>query len=803
MDSLLAHIMKEIWIWLNRRIKIKRPLLGVLIMVLLGEWISIMAGIPLLMMIIIGLSSFILWMIHIKKVWKWYIIFPFFVLIAFFRMEWASVESGIDSDIQYHIEGKVNKVVEKEGSRQIYLYNAAAVPADAKTVVSAAKKDMDCAVSDVKPVRIKGIIINDTSPSQEILAGDKISCDVELKYYEEARNPGNFNSKLYYETMNIECCAWTDQITVTEKNGNPWVRGIFYFKRRLLESYQKIGTKKDAGIYSSIVLGDKSMLDTGIKQIYQINGMAHILAISGLHVSILGMGFYRLLRKCCIPFLPCFLVSFLLIVSYGIMTGSSISTIRAIIMFLMGTFADVLGRTYDIISSLSFSAVILILIYPKIIYNSGFWLSFLAVAGIVAVKPALDYLMGTDGGKKKRFVMLRSAFTASLSVNIATLPVLLISYYEIPLYSVFLNMLVLPLMTFLMPGAVGGGIIGMVSVPAGAFCAGMAHYILFFYEWICKIFIKLPFSVLIIGKPSSGAVFFYYLFIAAMVVLVKKSRKTGIFAVCMAVFILILRPQPDFMIRMLDVGQGDGIHVSSSGINMLVDGGSTSVKKVGEYRIIPYLKSQAVRQIDYMVMTHADADHVNGLLEIMENDQINIRYLIMPGIGIKTESYEKLEQKALQNGITIRYINAGMEFECGDINVKCLHPVKDYSYASENDYSTVLLLSYEDVDLLLTGDIEDKGENSMMDACDLPDIDILKTAHHGSRYSTDEDFLQITRPEIALISCGKDNSYGHPHEELLERLEKAGVKIYVTAWTGAVTITGSSSGIQVDTFLNP
>lgn len=755
-------------------------------MVLLGEAVSIVAGMPLFIIIFSMLMFLNIGLIWKKKVWKWYLIFPMFTLIAFFRMEWAGRESSVDSDTQYHIEGKVNKIVEKEGYRQIYLYGAAA-----------------SAMNDDDMITVKGVIINDSDMKQEILPGDLISCDVFLKQYEKAGNPGNFDARRYYASLNIDCYAWTDAVRLEKQADNPWIQGIFRLKKRLLSAYEQIGIGEDAGIYSSIVLGDKTTLDAHVKKLYQMNGMAHILAISGLHVSILGMGFYKILRKCCIPFFSCFIMSFLVILSYGIMTGSSVSTVRAIVMFLMGIFGDVLGRTYDILSALGLSAVILILIYPKIIYNSGFLLSFLAVVGVVVVKPALDYLFRTGDLKGKFYGNILNAFTASLAVSVTTFPVILDCYHEVPVYSVFLNLLVIPLMTFLMISAVAGGIIGLFCVPVGAFCVGAAHYVLVFYEWICNVFLRLPFSVVILGKPSALQIVSYYLLLAVSVICIQKSRKVLLVSVCAAVICMTVRMAPDFMVRILDVGQGDGIHVSSDGINMLVDGGSTSKNSIGEYCLIPYLKSQGVRRIDYMVMTHADADHMNGLLEIIEDGQLQVGYLILPRIEEKSDGYKKMEHAAENAGITICYIHSGESFECGKIKVKCLHPCINQDYDSENDYSTVLLLSYDGLDVLLTGDVEDNGENEMLSLDLLEDVDVLKAAHHGSRYSTDRDFLNAVQPEIALISCGKNNIYGHPHEELMQRLEDAGAQIYVTARDGAITVTKNRRGIQVDTFLNP
>lgn len=764
-------------------------------MVLLGEIISIFAGIPALIIVLTGLLVSYAILAGREKIRYWYIVLPFFVILSFARMEWASSESVICSDEKSLIEGKnnaeektvveekmnitgkVSKVVEKADYIQLYLKSPKVICGE-------------------NMLESKGLVIN-YSGNEEIIYGDVIECQGCVKMYEKSGNPGNFNTWEYYETMNIEGYVNADDVQIVEKNDFFWNRWIFELKDRMKETYNRIAVGEDAGLYVSLVLGDKSMLDVNIKELYQANGMAHILAISGLHISIIGIGLYKLLRKCLVPFPVCFLINLVLIISYGIMTGNSVSAVRAITMFVMSILADVIGRTYDIASALSFSASVLLLIYPKMIYNSGFLLSFLAVAGIVVIKPAIDCcIYGGDPEKRRekikkmnRFVRgLLDTLSASVSVNIAIMPVLLNSYYEIPLYSVIINIFVLPLMSLLMISTVSGGVIGMICLPAGAFFIGTAHYILVFYEWICKVFMQLPYSVVIVGKPSFGAIVFYYLTLAAVVFAVCRWGRVVAALVLIPILSVIIRFESDFCMRMLDVGQGDSIHICSEGVHMLVDGGSTSERNVGQYRIIPYLKSQGVSTLEFMVVTHGDSDHINGLLEIFEDGQIKVSNLILPQINPTTEGYERIREAAYVAGTNVLYINAGNVFECGKIRVKCLHPTANYRYESENDYSTVLLLTYEEFDILLTGDVEDRGENAMILSKVLSDVEVLKVAHHGSKNSTDMEFLDAVKPEIALISCDENNSYGHPHKELLKRLEDAECKVLTTPEYGAITI---------------
>lgn len=768
---------------------IKRPMVGMCVMLIMGELISMYAGVPVFMIVLMAAVVILAVLVLQKKIWRRYFFLLFFFVLGFFRMRQIENASSIPSDGFYQITGKINRIVEKDGYRQLYLYGA-----EAK--------------NGQNGFHISGIILYISQGQQdfneEYLPGDVIAAEVSLKEYESARNPGNFDSKKYYETMNISCYGWCDEITVIQKNNNIILKKIFLVKNRLKAVYEQISDSGDAGVYCSLILGDKSMLDSVVKLLYQTSGIAHILAISGLHISILGMGFYKFLRKCYIPFSVSFLCGSFVMLSYGMMTGNSASTVRALVMFICCIFADVLGKTYDSMSALALAAVLILVSYPKMIWNTGFLLSFLAVVGVSAVKPAICAGFGNPENQ------LFDGFFISLGVTVTTLPVLLGAYYETAVYAVFLNLLIIPLMTLLMISVVSAGILGMFSLKLGTFLIGTAHYILWFYQWICKLFLKLPWSVIITGKPEKILVCVYYLLLGIFVFLMrtrlcsKISCRKAVLCITavLCIVCMTVRFRPDFYVRMLDVGQGDAIHIQADGENMLIDGGSSDVKKVGEYRLLPYLKSLGVRKLKYVVLTHADYDHYGGLLELMEDGSISIEYLLLSDVALKSESYKKVEQTAENAGISIKYVSTGTGFYCGSAFITVLYPEKNISYSDENDYSMVLKLSYGEFSALFTGDIGMEAEEKMIEMGVLDDVVLLKVAHHGSRFSTGESFLFAVQPELALISCGEDNSYGHPHEELLKRLEDRNISVRITALCGAVTVTPGQRGIKVASYCN-
>lgn len=299
---------------------------------------------------------------------------------------------------------------------------------------------------------------------------------------------------------------------------------------------------------------------------------------------------------------------------------------------------------------------------------------------------------------------------------------------------------------------------------------------------------------------------------------ISLSRKYLIFLIILLIF-LLYNPREGLYITVLDVGQGDGIFLESpSGRTYLIDGGSTSSSKVGQYIIQPYLKSQGISNIDYMIATHMDEDHINGLLELIEmipdegskplETYITVQNLILPKLREPDDTYLKFVSRAEGKGISIIYMSAGMSLQDGDVMITCLHPAYAVQSTDKNEYSLVLFLDYKNFQMLFTGDVEGAGEEQLLDVIQdesnidgLSSIEVLKVAHHGSKNSTPEELLAILEPKISIISCGLNNSYGHPHEELLERLEAVESQIYKTAECGAITIWTDGEKMKIETYV--
>jgi competence protein ComEC len=436
------------------------------------------------------------------------------------------------------------------------------------------------------------------------------------------------------------------------------------------------------------------------------------------------------------------------------------------------------------------------------LFHSGFLLSYGTVFGI-----AFFVRKFQENGSKNR--LLCSLFGA-VGIQMITLPIVLYFYYEVNPYSVFANLFVLPLVSVVIGMSVLAGFVTSWSLTAGKIFVGVVHEILMFYEWLCQCIEKLPWSDCILGRPAVWQIVLYYGLILLWCVWRKKRPRSGSHRwkgvlLVAALFVLCWHSSSDgsMMITNLDVGQGDCACVRLDGKTLLIDGGSSDVSSVGKYRISKYLKYYGISKIDYMFFSHADADHTNGLLEILEDNNFmgfQIGMVVLPGLEKKDENYQQLVEKCKKRGVAVAYMSKGDSLNVRGMAVRCLHPANDYDWTSENNYSLVLQLSYGDFQGVFMGDLEQGAESEIMN--EITKSDYLKVAHHGSKGASSEELLKKIKPAIAVLSAGKNNRYGHPSPEVLERLQSVSAKSYCTIDEGAVTVSTDGKKILVDTYFS-
>lgn len=577
---------------------------------------------------------------------------------------------------------------------------------------------------------------------------------------------------------------------------------------------------------------------------------------TGVHVAIIGMTLYGFLRKLRIGRLISGTFSIAIIILYGIMTGMSSSTERAVIMLILSIAAEYFGRKTDAPTSMGFAMIIMVLGNPYVILDAGFQLSFAAITGVTVVAPQLRKLLRmfkrfikeADEKKKqkhkkimslrKMIIKLIDALVVGIASFITTTPVIIYYYYQFPPYSILINLIVIPLVSLIVGGSILVVLTGLFFTGAAVVMTYPVRLILFGYKYLCIFASGLPGASVLVGHISIGMVFVYYLSVVLIFAILRmirigKTEREGPILYLMLATVLFLTVvyevysyDKSLKVVYMDVGQGDGVLLRTSGHGgILIDGGSSSNKRVGEYVMVPVLKYYGVSEVEYAFVSHGDADHVSGLEYLLNEEQsgVHVVNLVLPEYGDQ-DALQELKSEATANNVNIIYMKPGDNItynhqHAETINIECLYPDEEAGHGvlDTNNLSMILkttitwdvreadienLNKSSDSDaslsLLFVGDagiaaekrlIELYEKNSLGEISDSIACDILKVGHHGSRNSSGSDFLKRVSAMYGIISCGKDNRYGHPHAETLERLKMADTKYMTTKEHGAIILS--------------
>jgi len=635
-------------------------------------------------------------------------------------------------------------------------------------------------------------------------------------------------------------------------------------------------SQEEYGLVAAMLVGESAALNPELKELYQKNGIAHLLAISGLHVTLLGMSVYRLLRRVKVYNQTAVAISIGSILYYGMLTGFSVSTSRAVVMLITALLATLIGRTYDVYCAMAVSSLLILTSNPLQMYSAGFQLSYTAILGIVLVHSSLEKRLQLKN-------MIGKTLLFGVCVQSISLPLVLYHFYEFPLYAAILNLILLPISSLLIGTALAGGVVGCFWPVGGGFLMGTVSYLLKMIQAVCRLFGSLPGSTQTWGRPDRlcivvylivylGAVTFLYYLSYLQSNLYQLAKKKGIKEeecekyiilsneadprirqedgvllidrsveligleqvpisflpskiklrkyifikslrrktyLLITVFLLldaiVLLPQPvrGIRITMMDVGQGDGICLeTNTGHSYLVDGGSSKVKHLAKYRLIPFLKYHGKNHLDAVILTHADQDHISGIEELLALEYPIDRIILPDSPQTDVEFSEILKQADMQ-GVPVIRLSQNQRIQDGELRLTCLNPVLERIPSTSNAGSLVLMLEYGAFQMLLTGDVESEGEDHVISYLkEHPmDFDVLKVAHHGSDHSTSEQLLSVIKPEYALISVGKKNTYGHPGKRLMKRLIDARCQIYETRNQGAVRLEIFKHSMNIMTYL--
>ena len=611
------------------------------------------------------------------------------------------------------------------------------------------------------------------SPSDAVGAG-RVTVRGTLQNASDKRNPGGFDYRAYLLRRGIKAQLFVEEVVEAAPTTT--------LKERLRRGVVANLDERSAALMQAMTLGVRDGLGE-LREVFALSGLAHILALSGLHVGILVGAVGWLLRPLGQRRYP---VMMLLLACFVLLVGASPSVLRASLMVGAVLASLWLGSgRIEPWSALFLAALVTLLWHPAWLFDLSFQLSYLAVIGILLLtEPLTRRLLGEHLTWWHPKVFLLGSMVVSISAQALSLPLVASTFGSVPLFSPLVNVIAIPLATLLVPLGFLSGLLGLVSLPLAGALNLVTGFLASNLLRLADAAAGLP--VLTWGEISPLGYAFYAVGALAFVLAVRGYLRPwrGLLIVTAAVLSSAATAGGDVPeLVFLDVGQGDSVLVRLPGrVEILVDGGGTPFSDfdVGKGTVLPALRAQGVDELELVIASHPDTDHIEGLVSILE--EIPVQTLL---IGVPTPGkpvFDALMEVAARRGVEVMSVTRGEKLSVSEAHLEILNPPPT-PYESANDNSVAFVLNVGGVKTLFLGDLSSSVEKELF----VPDVDILMVAHHGSRHSTSEALLRAAQPEQAVLSYGR-NGYGHPHDSVLERLQAHGASVSQTHVEGAVTL---------------
>ena len=553
-----------------------------------------------------------------------------------------------------------------------------------------------------------------------------------------------------------------------------------------------------------MVTGNRDSLSDSFTSSLQRTGLAHTVAVSGMHLACLA-GFLAALlgrgsRRCAAVSLP-------VIILFTLVAGCTPSVVRAAVMIAMLQLAPLLGRERDNFTSLAFALLLLLIHNPYAAANVGLQLSFGAVAGILLFSGGLQERMLEPFGLKRtgrnplrwlwntcvRFVV--SVFATTLGALVFTTPLTAFYFGSVSLFAPLSNLLTLWAVLAVFVGGITVGLLGLAA-PAAACVAAVPVGLLARYLYgVIQAMGRIPFA----SVPADNIyyllwlLFVYGVLVLALLMAGKKRLRVPVAAVAVLLAAAVLFTNLTFRagamtVQVLDVGQGQSVLIRSGDHLALVDCGGDHYKNAGDIAA-DCIQALGRSSIDLLVISHYHTDHANGIPELLE--RIDVKEIALPDVETDSFLRQRILEQAQEKNIPVRFVREDTELPFGEEAVFTVYPPLGDG-EDTNELGLTVLCSAQDYDVLLTGDMGTSVEKKLVAYADLPDVELMVAGHHGSKYSNSQLLLDTVRPDVVVFSVGGDNDYGHPTPEAIERFRSVGAEIYRTDRNGTVRITAEA-----------
>ena len=660
-------------------------------------------------------------------------------------------------------------------------------------------------ISDNKYINGRKFLINVKKDNEKLEYGDQINFVGEFLEPDSKRNYGGFDYSLYLKTQKIFGTFNVQNFKIISKNnGNKIQKNIMNFKQYVKEILRKYLNKDEAELGIGLVIGDRTGISKEVENDFKDSNLTHMLAVSGSHFTyiILAVGYAnKMIKRNRLGKI----IVIIVIILFMNLTGNTASVARSGIMAIMMVIASLFYRRADIWTSMSVAIIFQLISNPYIIFDVGLQLSYGGVIGIVLFNEKLTELFIKYFNKKetkiKQYII--TAISVTLSANIIIIPIMLLNFNTLSFSFIISNLLAGPLLGVIVIFAF---ILLFASLLLGSLLKplfSVLNLLISMLINIAHICANLPFSKVYMPTPNILLVIIFYVCLAVKIYGYKKEKYINVILIIIIIFnfyfpILNLKVK-DLEINFIDVGQGDSTLIRVNNKSILIDGGGSAFESksdVGEMTLLPYLLDRGLISIDYVIVSHFDADHYKGLIYVVEN--LKIKNIVISTLGQESNDFNEFIALVRKKNINILEVNMGDILKIGNAEIEILYPNKEQINDNvKNNNALVFKFIWNDFSILFTGDIEEVAEEKILliykNNLEKLQSTVLKVAHHGSKTSSTNSFLEAVNPQIALIGVGKNNKFGHPNQGVIDRLNNLNCKIYRTDEMGEISISIKNS----------
>ncbi|OAS85226.1 hypothetical protein A6K24_05715 [Metabacillus litoralis] len=616
----------------------------------------------------------------------------------------------------------------------------------------------------------------------------------ELEMPKSPTMPNAFDYKQYLYDQHIHWQYEIDEIEQCKVGKKDWLFFLLEIRKNGLSFIEKHFPNTSVGIVQALIFGERKLIDKDLDTAYQELGIVHLLAISGSHIGLLASGIYYILIYCGITHERARIILVVMLPIYMILTGATPSVVRASFMMVLYLLIKIFKKNVSSIDVISFTFLVLLFINPYYLFQVGFQLSYVVSFG----------LLFSIGIVEQYSSWLTKLIVVSTVAQLCAMPLLLFHFYEISLISLPMNMIFVPLYSFIiLPFSILATLVVAISSSIGQPIVNLFSEMLQLTHQIVLFASSIPYTTFTTGKPallvtmglicSTFYLFFQFERYHSIYLLIRPAVFI-IFVLFIQAVLPYLNPYGKVII--IDVGQGDSIFIQrpfNKGSYLIDTGGRISFPKedweessnpysLAEKVTVPYLKSIGITKLDALFLTHGDMDHIGEALPLMK--EVKIKELIIPEGFVRGKLEDTIIQEAKKKMMKIKAVQAGERVTFQGFSFYVVSP--SILTESKNDDSLVLWAELGGLKWLFTGDAEIEGEKKMIEMYPTLKADILKVGHHGSKGSTSDLLLDHINPSIALVSAGDNNRYQHPHTEVLEKLSLRKIDLFRTDLHGAI-----------------